>query len=114
MLVCGRYWPSVETLAELPYVHPILSARNRAELARLRQRLSSTRPVYGACVHRSLIGKDLVKKLHENAQIVMTWPINDVASLDVMLALGVTGIISDQMDVLAEILRRRRNDDTAA
>ena len=37
VLVCGRFWPSVEVLAELPFVRPVLSARNRAELARLRR-----------------------------------------------------------------------------
>ena len=37
----------------------------------------------------------------------MTWPVNDLASLDALLGLGATGIISDEPEVLAELLRRR-------
>jgi glycerophosphoryl diester phosphodiesterase len=110
VLVCGRYWPSVDVVAELPYVRPVLSARNRVELARLRRRLASSSQgqVFGASVHRSLLDTDLVQELHENVQIVMTWPINDVKALDASLALGVSGIISDEVRVLGEMLRRRR------
>lgn len=108
VLVCGRYWPSVDAVAELPFVRPVLSARNRAELTRLRQRLSPARPLYGASVHRSLLDKDLVAELHTHVDVVMTWPINDVAALDAMLAMGLSGIISDETEVLAELLRRRQ------
>ena len=46
------YWPSVERVAELPFVAPVLSARNRVELARLRQRVTAAPPVHGVSVHR--------------------------------------------------------------
>jgi hypothetical protein len=49
-----------------------------------------------------------VHELHESVEIVMTWPISDMTALDETLSLGVTGIISDATDVLAEVLRRRR------
>ena len=63
VLACGRYWPAVETLAELPYVRPVLSARNRVELSRLRERLRQPRPPYGVSVHRSLLDRDTVAEL---------------------------------------------------
>jgi glycerophosphoryl diester phosphodiesterase len=37
----------------------------------------------------------------------MTWPVNDTAALDAMLAAGVTGIISDEPSVLTDLLERR-------
>ena len=37
----------------------------------------------------------------------MTWPVNDVASLDAVLDIGVTGVISDEPHVLEELMRRR-------
>ncbi len=107
VLVCGRWWPSVERLAELPYVRPVLSARHRLELRRLRHRLAAGSPVHGASVHRSLLDADVVAELHRHVEVVMTWPINDVASLDAMLAIGVTGIISDEHHVLAELKARQ-------
>lgn len=111
VLVCGRYWPGVEAVAELPYVRPVLSARNRLEFPRLRARLDSppagSPPTYGVSVHRSLLDADTVAWLHERVELVMTWPINDTASLDAMLDIGVTGVISDELPVLADLLRRR-------
>ena len=41
VLVCGRHWSSVEAVAELPFVRPVLSARNRGELLRLDRRLAT-------------------------------------------------------------------------
>ena len=37
----------------------------------------------------------------------MTWPVNDPATLDSTLALGVDGMISDEDEVLGTVLARR-------
>jgi hypothetical protein len=105
----------VDTLAELPFVRPVLSARNRMELSRLRQRLRAhqarpvarPRPAYGVSVHMSLLDEPLVAELHERVEVVMTWPVNDVAALDRVLTYGVTGVVSDELDVLSELIRRQ-------
>ena len=109
LLACGRFWASVDAAGELPYVRPVLSARNRLELARLRRRLASAPgSAYGASVHASLLTRDVVAELHRGLELVMTWPVNDTSTLDRVLGLGVTGVISDEADVLAELLDRRR------
>lgn len=106
VLVCGRRWSSVDALAHLPYVRRVLSARNRVELSRLVQRLPS-QPTYGVSVHRSLLDPATVQALHRHVEVVMTWPVNDVATLDRLLDIGVTGIISDEDEILAELVGRR-------
>lgn len=110
VMVCGRYWPAVDVLARLPYVRPVLSARNRVELTRLLRRLEGREPAapaaHGVSVHRDLLDRPTVERLARHVEVVMTWPVNDVGSLDRMLDLGVTGIISDEPDVLAELLGR--------
>lgn len=107
ILVCSRHWPLVDAFSQVPFVHRVLSARNRGELSRLRRRLSSAGPVHGVSVHRSLLNRDVVAELHRNVEVVMTWPVNDLAALDHMLDLGVTGIISDEQIVLTELMRRQ-------
>ena len=109
VLVCGRNWAAVDKLAQVPFVRPVLSARNRAELARLRRRLvSGRRPApYGVSVHRELLDTDVVAELQHVVEVVMTWPVNDLAALDDLVALGVSGVISDEPEVLAELVRRR-------
>jgi glycerophosphoryl diester phosphodiesterase len=110
VLVCGRWWPSIDAMAHLPYVLPVLSARNRFELSRLRRRLAGghrhgVRP-HGVSVHRSLLDRQVVAELHRDVEVVMTWPVNDVATLDSVLGFGVTGVISDESDILAEARAR--------
>jgi glycerophosphoryl diester phosphodiesterase len=107
VLACGRYWPSVERAAELAFVRAVLSARNRSELTRLRQRLEAGPPAYGVSVHRSLLDPEGVAWLRRHVEVVMTWPVNNGAALDEVLATGVNGVISDEPDVLATMLRRR-------
>ena len=112
VLACGRQWGVVDRLAARGRsVRPVLSARNRVELARLRRRLGApppgAAPAHGVSVHRSLVEPRLVAELHRAVEVVMTWPVNDVGTLDAVLAAGVSGVISDEPDVLAELLARR-------
>jgi glycerophosphoryl diester phosphodiesterase len=114
ILVCGRYWPSVEHVAELDFVRSVLSSRNRAELAALRRRLDSThlsRP-YGVSVHVSLLRAPLVAWLLDRVQVVMTWPVDDARTLDRVLTLGANGIITNEVDVLKAVRARAVERDT--
>jgi glycerophosphoryl diester phosphodiesterase len=107
VLVCGRHWPTVDHVAELPFVRAVLSARNRLELRRLLARLGSGPAVHGVSVHLSLLDRDVVARLHDRVEVVMTWPVNDAPALDRALAFGVSGIISDEPAVLVAVLERR-------
>jgi glycerophosphoryl diester phosphodiesterase len=106
VLACGRWWPSIDAMAHLPYVRPVLSARNRLEMSRLRRRLVRGPRPYGVSVHHDLLDRDLVSWLHEHVEVVMTWPVNDLATLDLVTDLGVRGVISDEAHVLAEVRER--------
>lgn len=109
VLVCGRWWPSVQTVAELPFVRPVLSARTRGELSRLHRRLQVGPRVHGVSVHRTLLDTEVVAALHREVELVMTWPVNTSRALDTALEMGVTGIISDEAAVLDDVMRRRRD-----
>ncbi|MGD9958703.1 glycerophosphodiester phosphodiesterase [Nocardioides sp.] len=106
LLVCGRQWSAVEAVADLDYVNPVLSARTSRELAALWPRLSR-RSFHGVSVHRSLLDLDVVSRLRSSVEVVMTWPINDVQSLEQMVDLGVNAIISDNPEVLMQVVSRR-------
>jgi len=108
IFVCGRYWPSVDRVAQLGFVRAVLSARTRIELAALRRRLCSpTSPVpHGVSLHASLLSAPLTAWLRERVQVVMTWPVDDAPTLDRVLALGATGIITNEIDVLTAVRRR--------
>ena len=104
VLVCSRYWPAVDALAELPYVRPVLSARTRSELERLRRRVAEAPvPPYGVSMHCTLLDDDVVAELHGRVEVVMTWPVNDPATLQRVLDCGVRGVISDEAAILERV-----------
>ena len=112
ILVCGRSWRHVLDVAQsTPCVRPVLSARNRWELAALVSHLASADGgPHGVSVHRSLLDRGLVARLAEAVSVVMTWPVNDFAALDAVTRMGVSGVISDSPAVLAEMRRRKALD----
>jgi glycerophosphoryl diester phosphodiesterase len=110
VLVCSRYWPALRPFDRLPWVRTVLSARNRSELVLLSRRLRSEPRTYGVSVHRSLLTPAVAAALHERVQLVMTWPVNDLAALGDVSAFAASGriaVISDADDVLREVLRHR-------
>jgi hypothetical protein len=108
LLVCGRYWPLVDAVAEVGFVRPVLSARNRAELSALRRRLRAdgAPTPYGVSVHASLLDEPVVAMLRDHVQVVMTWPIDDRSSLDRVLGLGANGVITNDAEILREVRLR--------
>ncbi|KRF11008.1 glycerophosphodiester phosphodiesterase [Nocardioides sp. Soil796] len=106
VLVCGRNWRAVEEVAVLEHVQPVLSARNARELGGLWEKVGGGR-IHGVSVHNSLLDGAVVAELRRHVEVVMTWPINDLTMLDLMVDIGVNGIISDELEVLAEVVRRR-------
>lgn len=108
VLVCGRYWPAVDELAGLPFVRPVLSARHPRALAALSRRLRTGAHAapYGVSLHGSLLDRPEAGRLRDGVEVVMTWPVNDVATLDRVVALGANGVITDSPEVLREVLRR--------
>ena len=103
VLVCSRWWPGVDAVAGLPWARPLLTARNRAELLRLRRRVRGSRAPYGVSLHRSLLTPAVVAELRERVELVLTWGVNDEATLEYVLARGVNGVISDSAHILAQV-----------
>ena len=103
VLVCSRWWPGLHAFHGRSWARPILTARNRAELFRLRHRVRRS-PPYGVSVHRSLLTPAVVAELHEQVERILTWPVNDHEALDQVLRAGVSGVISDEPEVLRSVL----------
>lgn len=103
VLVCSRWWPGVDAFAGLTWARPLLTARNRAELARLRRRVQGPRAPYGVSLHGALLDPAVVAELRERVEVVLTWGVDDERCLEDVLSRGVTGVISDSAAVLAAV-----------
>ena len=104
MLVCSRWWPGVDAVAGLPWARPLLTARNRAELLTLRQRVRGPRASYGVKLHRSLLTPTVVAELRERVELVLvlTWGSTTRPPSSTSWR-GVNGVISDSGHVLAQV-----------
>ena len=62
---------------------------------------------HGVSLHSSLLRPPLFMAwLHERVQVVMTWPVDDAATLDRVIALGANGIITNETAVLKAVRMR--------
>ena len=73
----------------------------------MHRRLATAPAPFGVSIHQSLLDVDTVAELHRYVERVMTWPVNDYQVLEAVLGYGVSGVISDEPAVLAEVVARR-------
>ena len=74
----------------------------------LRRDGSLTTDVAGPGIHIVRAYPDYVRRVHAGGRQVYVWTVNDPADIDLVLSLGVDGVITDRpTDVLARLARRR-------
>ena len=98
--VCSRHWWMLEAFA--PPVRTVLSAGNRPGLARLRHRLA-TRPADGVSLHLGLLTPEVVRSVRERSGFVLTWPVDTPRALARAREVGVDGVISKNLELLASL-----------
>lgn len=104
--VCGRRWRLLEAFADVPEARVVWSAGNRRELGALLARLEQV-PAWGVSIRRQLLTPELVARLRRRVHVVMAWHVEDAAALASVLALGVNGVICDDLEVLGALLASR-------
>jgi glycerophosphoryl diester phosphodiesterase len=97
--VCSQSWELLDAFAELSHVRVVHSVGNRRMLARVLERLTR-HDEHGVSVDLRLLDRDVVALLRERAPLVMTWRVNDTATLERVLDWGVTGVITDEVEIL--------------
>lgn len=107
LLVCARYWPSALAFADAPWARVLLSARGRTEIARLRRRLRTSPAPYGVSLHLSMLTPRLVDEIQSAGSLILSWPIDDAASLTRARALGIDGAITKDLGIVRELATRR-------
>ena len=104
LLVCARWWPSAQAFLDAPWAKVLLSARGRAEIARLRRHLRAGSPPYGVSLHLSMLTPELVAEVQSYGTLVLSWPVDDRASLERAKQLGIDGAITKDLDIVRELV----------
>ncbi|MDQ1689279.1 MAG: hypothetical protein QOK42_2254 [Frankiaceae bacterium] len=109
--VCSRNWGLLAAFAAVPEARVVWSVGSRRELRRLLRKLGEA-PVWGVSVRRQLLDRTLVGRLRERAHVVMAWHVEDTRRLEEVLALGVNGVICEDLEVLRTLMGRRVSTDS--
>jgi hypothetical protein len=99
LTVCARSWSLLDRFDGLP-VRRVHSVGTRRQLARLLRRGS----VEGVSIHERLLDAAVMAQLRRVAATVLSWPVNDPRRAAELVALGVTGLITDVPDVIAPLV----------
>jgi glycerophosphoryl diester phosphodiesterase len=103
VIVCGQ----IEVLDQVREAAPHLDVRYSIEKQRHWQaflrRLEADRPVRGVCMAREFLSDEIVELLKGRGLQVFCWTVDDAAEARRLLALGVDGIISNNIPLLEHL-----------
>jgi glycerophosphoryl diester phosphodiesterase len=94
--VCARSWSLLEPFADQPGIRTIHSVGTRREFRRLLRRFSGGH-LAGVSIHERLLDASSLADLRRLTNDVMTWPVNSLHRAQELVALGVDGLISDDL-----------------
>jgi glycerophosphoryl diester phosphodiesterase len=103
--VSARAWPLLDEI-DPAHARRIGSAARPPQLARL-IRHAARQPLDGASLHLRLLDREALRPLREQAPLLMSWPVNHRHEAERARALGVEGLISDDLALLKELRRLR-------
>ncbi|MBO0869478.1 MAG: glycerophosphodiester phosphodiesterase [Micromonosporaceae bacterium] len=106
--VCTKQWRMLDAFDDDQHVRRVFSASDPMQLARLMTRLrQAERPAYGVSIRLRLLTRQVVAELLRRGTLVMVWPVDTEAALARATRLGVSGVISKNLDVLRRVLAAR-------
>jgi glycerophosphoryl diester phosphodiesterase len=105
LLVSARAWPLLDEI-DPALARRIGSAARPRQLAELISH-AAVRPLDGAALHLRLLQRELLAPLRDHAPLLMTWPVNHRHEADRASALGVGGLISDDLGLVAALREER-------
>jgi glycerophosphoryl diester phosphodiesterase len=110
--VCARHWGLLGPFHDLPHVRTVCSVGTRRGLRRLLSQRRERR-LGGVSIHAGLLDPEVVLRLGEAAELVMTWPVNCTERARTLLDWGVHGLITDHAHMIAPLVAPRTADDAA-
>jgi glycerophosphoryl diester phosphodiesterase len=106
VMVSARLWDHLGSLREHPELMLFHSVGSRRQLRRVRPLLDA-REQDAICVHFRLLDGPTVRELKQHAINVATWPINDGERLRQAMSWDVDAVITDNLNVIRALCKRR-------
>lgn len=100
--VCSQSWTLLEQFRDVPDVRVVHSVGDERMLRQVARRLT-WHDDHAISINRRLLDPDRVRRLREQVPTLMTWAVNTRAEADRLVAWGVNGLISDDLDLLRQL-----------
>lgn len=101
VIVSSRSFSALSTIHErLPEVTLVYSVGDRATLTALHSNSGLLELIDGVSIRVSLLDGETVDWLKEHDLLVLAWTVNDFASVDALLDLGVDGVATDNLAII--------------
>ena len=106
--ICGQNWSLLQRFRQLaPHLSLQFSIERPAQWKAFLL-LQADHPVSAVCLQRALIDAEKARFLAEKGIEVFSWTVDDREEAQRLLALGVGGIISNNLSLLAQLTDERR------
>jgi glycerophosphoryl diester phosphodiesterase len=112
VVVSARAWPLLDEI-DPALAQRIASAARPRQLDQLITHAAG-RSLDGASLHLRLLDRERLDALRAHVPVIMTWPVNHLHEVERATALGVSGLISDDLALLSKLGERRGLRGTAA
>ena len=100
--ICGQDWRLLEAAARLePSIHVIYSFGSAGQILAWRRRPADAPPIRAASVAHWLLTAELMHEFAGAGIAIFAWTVNDSARARELVELGIAGITSDDLDLLA-------------
>ena len=106
--VSSQSWDLLTPFHDRANVRVIYSVGNEDALRRIPERVAA---VEGAAIgtHRKLLTREVAESLLRLTPTLVSWTVNDRETLERLRAWGVSGVISDRLELLQELVRERES-----
>lgn len=105
--VCSQSWEVVEPFEEVDEARPVYSIGKGDVLSLAFERFRPGDRV-SISIHRRLLDAATVERLRERADLLMTWPVNDMAMVERVHGWGVNAVTTDRLEIVERIVAERR------
>lgn len=98
-LVCSQAWDTVEPFEDVAGATPVYSVDSERALHLFRRRFGEGASAI-CSIHQRLLDEGTAASLRSRTELVMSWPVNDRARAEQIMAWGIRGMITDRLELV--------------
>ncbi len=107
--VCGHDWKIISSICKNNNLLPFYTIRNQERVDNLEIIIQNLAKPAGFSIHYTLIDKNLIRRLKSDYPKceIWAWTVNDLKTARNLIKLGVSGIITDEYELMIKQLKSK-------